>query len=742
MPFSNYLITRRLSVKNILSSSFFSTFVSLFQLYYNFLCTPDRINKRQGLITKSRYPPHTELKPRVTHSKSVTLLLTLCLFTPLQSNAQQTILLATTEREPYIGNTLHNQGYVHELITEVFKRINNEVIINYYPLTRSKKLSRDGKVNGWLPSYYDHSQEKHYLYSDPFPGDNIGLLKKKSLPALYTADPRFHLTEALQYFKSYAFGVVRGTSILPDITQDTSIQKLYVTKDLQNLDILYADRVDLALIDKYTAADLMVGLRPHLIGQLEFMRPPIISNSFHIAFSKKSPGYQQLTKRFNQGLKSVKEDGTLKKILNKHGLFPEKKNKPGKTILTIGTVNNRDMIVMQRLSNVFEKQYPHIELEWRVLEENILRRRLLSDLAIDDGQFDIMTIGSLEAPIWGEKGWLTPLENLPTEYHLDDILETVQKTLSHKKKLYALPFYSESSMTFYRKDIFKKFGLVMPQHPTYQDITKFAAAIHNPRDDFYGICLRGKAGWGANMALIGTMINAYGGRWFDQYWRPTINSPSWKQALSTYKTLITQYGPPQATSNGFNENLKLFSDGQCGIWIDATVAASFLSNPKLSKVSHQLGFTNAPIAKTSKGSHWLWIWALAIPDSSTHKKEALQFITWATSKNYIRSVAKEEGWVAVPPGTRKSTYTNKHYQAAAPFANTVLKAIQTADPIDSTLEPNPYTGIQMVTIAEFPSIGNQVSLIIVKFIEGKISIDQALYDSQKLVEKQMKKSGY
>lgn len=657
-----------------------------------------------------------------------------------QAIAQNIVKLAAIEHEPYIGKKLPSMGYVHELVTEVFKRVGYSVDISFYPLLRAKNYAENGTVDGFIPAYNENYLDKKFVFSDPFSSNNIGLLKKKSFQITKDVDLQKNLIESLKKLQQYRFGVVRGASFTPDFDQAKYLNKYSVSTDLQNIDKLGLDRIDFAVIDKYTAADLMVSQRPHLIGQLEFMSSFFVSHTFHVAFSKNSKNYQQLQKEFNRGLKILTDEGVLDKILAKHGFYHPQTTQSEKIKLNIGIVNNNDMFVLNEMSRQFEAAYPQIELKWKILDENTLRKRLLSDLSISDGQFDIMTIGTYEAPIWAKREWLEPLE-LSTNYDLQDILGGVRKGLSSQGKVYALPFYAESSMMFYREDLFQKAGLTMPTQPTYQDVKKFAAAIHNPSQKTYGICLRGKAGWGENMALITTMVNTFGGRWFDEDWKPMLDSPEWKSALTTYKELITQYGPPQASSNGFNENLSLFSNGHCGMWIDATVAASILFHPQKSKYHDRLGFTNAPVASTSKGSNWLWTWAFTIPKSSKHKKEALKFITWATSKDYIQRVAKEKGWISVPPGTRKSTYASKNYKDAAPFAEFVLKTIQNADPIDSTIKPKPYTGIQFVGIPGFPAIGHQVGLKMVEMIEGRVSVDQALRDSQRLVKDQIRNSG-
>ncbi len=412
------------------------------------------------------------------------------------------------------------------------------------------------------------------------------------------------------------------------------------------------------------------------------------------------------------------------------------------TTLTIATVNNGDMRVMQTLSKVFEQEHPDIHLDWIVLEEKILREKTTTDAATHGGQYDVVTIGPLEAPIWGRRGWLLPVdEKLSPQYDLDDLLKPIRDAASSGKHLYALPFYAESSLTYYRKDLFRKAGLTMPAQPTYHDIEHFAKVLNNPKEDVYGVCLRGKPGWGENMAYISTVVNTFGGRWFDEAWHPQLDSPQWRDAVAFYVNLLQRYGPPGSSSNGFSESLTLFENGRCGMWIDATVAAGALYDGKQSKVADTVGFAPAPVAVTPRGAQWLWFWGLAVPSSAKHPPAALQFIQWATSKKYIRLVAKTNGWTAVPPGTRRSTYTQPQYLASAPFAELTFHSIMAADPLHPTQQPVPYTGIQCVVIPSFPTIGNQVGQLIAAALVGSLSVDEALHRAQAATERVQNRTG-
>ena len=410
--------------------------------------------------------------------------------------------------------------------------------------------------------------------------------------------------------------------------------------------------------------------------------------------------------------------------------------------LTIATVDNPDMIVMQELSSHFEKDHPDIKLRWVPMDENTLRQRVTTEVATHAGQLDIVTVGIYEVPMWSRLGWLAPLTDIPASYDVDDVFAPLRAGLSHDGKLYALPFYGESTFTLYRSDLFRKAGLTMPDTPTWDQIATFARKIDDPTHGVYGICLRGKPGWGENIGFLTDMVNSFGGRWFDMKWQPQLTSPAWRKAVTLYVHMLKEDGPPGEVTGGYNENLALFASGKCGIWVDATVSASFLSDPKQSKVVGRVAYAQAPYETTRIGSHYLWSWTLAVPSTTPHLDAAKAFVTWATSPAYIELVAKERGWAAVPPGTRTSTYRNPAYLKAAPFAPAVLDAIQTADLHHPTLLPVPYVGIGYVGIPQFQAIGTNVGQIIAGALAGRQSVDAALAQAQDATRRTMQEAGY
>ncbi len=408
------------------------------------------------------------------------------------------------------------------------------------------------------------------------------------------------------------------------------------------------------------------------------------------------------------------------------------------TTLTIATVNNGDMIRMQKMTDDFTTANPDIKLNWVTLEENDLRQKVTKDITTKGGQYDVLTIGMYETPIWGKKGWLVELKGLDDP---KDILPAVAGGLSVDGKLYAAPFYGESSFVMYRKDLMDKAGLKMPDAPTWDFIIDAANKMTDRANGVNGICLRGKAGWGENMAFIGSMANSFGARWFDEKWHPQFDTQEWKDTLNTYLKVMKDDGPQGASGNGFSENLALFQSGKCGMWADATAAGSFVVDPKASSVAANVGFTLAPDKGLGKRANWLWAWALAVPAGSKKVDAAEKFVSWATSKHYGDLVAAKEGWAAVPPGTRTSLYANPEY-LKVPFAKMTLDSMNAADPTHPTVKPVPYVGVQFASIPEFAGIGTKVGELFSAALAGQMSADDALKQAQDYTTSEMTKAGY
>jgi sorbitol/mannitol transport system substrate-binding protein len=403
----------------------------------------------------------------------------------------------------------------------------------------------------------------------------------------------------------------------------------------------------------------------------------------------------------------------------------------GEGTVTVAIVANPQMRDIQELTDEFEREHPDVKVRYVTLPENEARARITQDVATKAGQFDVVMIGTYEAPIWGRNGWLTdltPYARADRAYDVDDLMPAVRKGLSVGDKLYATPFYGESSFLMYRKDLFEQAGLEMPDRPTWTQVAEFARELKTP--DRAGICLRGLPGWGEQLAPLNTVINTFGGRWYDSDWNAQLTSPATTRAVTFYLDLIKDAGEAGAPNAGFSECLTAYSQGQAAMWYDATVAAGSLEDRKVSKVVGKNGYVAAPVMET-EWSGWLWAWSLAVPTTAKDPDAAWDFVSWATSKEYIRMVGERLGWTRVPPGSRLSTYEIDEYvNASSGAAEVTLDALKTIDPNKATTEPVPYTGIQYVQIPEFQDLGTSVSQQFAAVLAGNQSVEDALKTAQ------------
>ncbi|WP_028280679.1 sugar ABC transporter substrate-binding protein [Arthrobacter sp. H5] len=405
--------------------------------------------------------------------------------------------------------------------------------------------------------------------------------------------------------------------------------------------------------------------------------------------------------------------------------------------LVVAIVSNPQMQDAISLQEDFLQDHPNIDVSFVSLPENEARAKITASVATQGGEFDVVMISNYETPMWAENGWITNLQDYAenTEgYNPDDFLPNISDALSYEGDLHSVPFYGESAFLAYRQDLFDEAGLTMPEQPTWEDIRGFAEELHAPEEDFSGICLRGLAGWGEVMAPLGTVINTYGGRWFDEDWNATLDSPEVEAAVTDYVDLVRNYGQPGAATSGYGECITRYSQGGAAMWFDATAMVSTVEDPASSQVVGKTAYAPAPVNKTEEAG-WLYSWSLAIPQTSEHKDSAWEFISWMTSPEYIELVGNEIGWERVPPGSRASTYENPEYAAVAEaYAEPTLDAMAAASQETSIVGEVPYTGLQFVGIPEFQDLGTRVAQQISAAIAGQKTVKEALEQSQQYAE--------
>jgi sorbitol/mannitol transport system substrate-binding protein len=409
----------------------------------------------------------------------------------------------------------------------------------------------------------------------------------------------------------------------------------------------------------------------------------------------------------------------------------------GSQKIVIASVNNGPMMTMQEMAPEFTKE-TGIDVEFVMLTENDIRSKIQQDVAVNGGQFDVVTLGTNDASTYVESGWTEPIQPLldgmsadeKAAYDEDDLIEgTLAGFTSGTEGLGAIPLYGESTMLMYRKDLFDAAGLTMPEKPTWDEVYDFATQLNDPSTGTVGMALRGKAGYGENMYVFNTIMNAFGAQIANEDWTGAYDTPEMAAAWEFYRKLEKDAGAPEVTSNGYTETLNLMSSGKAAIYYDATVSADVFEGDD-SAVKGKMGYAMSPAGPGKGNTQTVGGWGLALTSSSKNKDAAFDFMTWVTSKEYIKLVAEKKGWLNVLTGARASTYEAPEYQAVAPYATLVLDSLENVDWTNPAVGKTPYVGNSLPAIPEWAGMGEQIGQTMAEYVSGNGSTADALAKAQ------------
>jgi len=416
--------------------------------------------------------------------------------------------------------------------------------------------------------------------------------------------------------------------------------------------------------------------------------------------------------------------------------------------IVVASVNNGPMMTMQEMAPEFTKE-TGIEVEFVMLTENDIRSKIQQDVAVNGGQFDVVTLGTNDASTYVESGWTEPIEPLldamsdeeKEAYDADDLIAgTLAGFTSEKAGLGAIPLYGESTMLMYRTDLFEAAGLTMPEEPTWEEVYDFATQLNDPATGTVGMALRGKAGYGENMYVFNTIMNAFGAQIANEDWTGAYDTPEMAEAWEFYRKLQQDAGAREVTSNGYTETLNLMSSGKAAIYYDATVSADVFEGED-SAVKGKMGYAMSPAGPGKGNTQTVGGWGLALTTSSKQKDAAFDFMTWVTSKDYVQLVAEKKGWLNVLTGARASTYEAPEYQAVAPYASLVLNSLEKVDWTHPAVGETPYVGNSLPAIPEWAGMGEQIGQTLAEYVSGSGDTDAALAKAQDIANAAFKDGG-
>ena len=405
--------------------------------------------------------------------------------------------------------------------------------------------------------------------------------------------------------------------------------------------------------------------------------------------------------------------------------------------INVWVVNNGATDTIQRFTPDYFTSETGIAVNFFEFGQQELREQAFSiGSRVVENPPDVVMISGFEAPPFGGlNGWvqdLRPLAEADPDYDLDDIVPSVRNLNSLNGEFYASPFFAESTILIYNREILDAAGIAIPGDPTWDQIADISEQVDT--NDVAGICLSGSGGGGAYGELgasLTTVVNTFGGTWWESNVDGTpaeaqINQADsgFRAAIEFYVDLLRDNGPRNAAELNDQGCRELMRAGEVAMWFGSTTSAEQLTRDGF----ENLGTTSAPRGPAGLPGGGLSSWGFAIGHVNRTPEPAWEFISWATSQEFIELVGEQDGYENAPGGTRLSTYDNPNYQAAnEEFADVAIAELLDADPNDPGTTPRPgLLGVQYVGIPEFQDIGTRCTQEISAAIAGDITVDQAL----------------
>ncbi len=356
------------------------------------------------------------------------------------------------------------------------------------------------------------------------------------------------------------------------------------------------------------------------------------------------------------------------------------------TTLVINVPAHPHYNAMMKVLPEFTKE-TGIEVEVDQLQYLKMRERQTLELTKDDGDYDMIAyvVFSKADYVFADQ-----LENLARfymdpkladpAYDAEDLIDGYVQNIGvaggtkgylpgKTGSLFGIPYGSETSVLAYRKDIFDKHGLKVPE--TYDELLEIACKIPELEPGMGGMASRAASGHQASHAYL-LHLAPLGGRVFDEKWEPIINNEAGVAAANALKTIV-DCGPEGGTTFGPAEAAAAFQQGKAAMFMDSIAFAAGFEDPNKSTVAGKVGYAMHP--KGVRRGSQTGGFGIAIPKNSQNKEAAFLLMQWLTSKKGDKLVAMAGG-----NPSRFSTYQDAELNEKYPYSATFGEALKYADP--------------------------------------------------------------
>jgi len=247
------------------------------------------------------------------------------------------------------------------------------------------------------------------------------------------------------------------------------------------------------------------------------------------------------------------------------------------------------------------------------------------------------------------------------------------EAVTYKNTVYAVPWYIDAGVLYYRKDLLDKYKFGPPK--TWQELVKTAQYITAREKEMYGFIWQGKQYEGLVCNVLEYLWSNGGDVLKDG--KSVINSPEDIQALGFMRDLITKYKitPDLVTTSIEEPTRHIFGDGKAVFLRNWPYAWNIFENEG-SLIKGKVGVSTLPSFPGHESASTLGGWQLGINKYSKHPEAAEKLIRFLTSENSQKRLALTIGYKP----TLKSLYVDKDLISQQPFTVSLYDIFMKARP--------------------------------------------------------------
>jgi multiple sugar transport system substrate-binding protein len=319
----------------------------------------------------------------------------------------------------------------------------------------------------------------------------------------------------------------------------------------------------------------------------------------------------------------------------------------------------------------FEQDHPGLLIREELLPSSTDQQHQFYAINLEGRSpaFDVFAADVIWVQEFARAGWIQALDDLVSSRDRSEFFEGPIRAATYDDRLYAVPWYLDAGLLYYRRDLLDRYGFSPPR--TWPELAQLARTILQGERDpsLKGFVWQGKQYEGLVCVAL-EFIRSHGGDLLGQ------NGTEAEAALAFMRSLIAEEVSPAMVASADEEATRhLFGAGRAIFMRNWPYVWTLVNQPD-SPMRGLVGIAPLPAFPGHAPAPVLGGWMLAIPHGSAHAEEAAELVRYLTSSAVQRRLSLSLGYKP----TRRTLYRDPQLLQGQPWLSDMYPVFRDARP--------------------------------------------------------------